>query len=485
MLKFLKKSANTTYTENSEVTKRSTESYCLDLFATIGALRNNTERDIEGRFLRAFAENPLLALKIVFFARDIRCGLGERRVFRNILNYVARNNPEIIAKNISLIPEFGRFDDLLALFDTPCENQALEVISEQLVRDQDALARGENVSLMAKWLPSVNTSNAQARADGKKIARFLGITDKEYRKILVKLRAQIKIIENNLREKDYTFDYSKQPSKAMFKYRAAFYRNDQERYEQFLEDVQKGKEKLNTGTLTPFDLVRTVIGNNAISPAERKSLNTTWDKLASTNNNTNTLAVIDTSGSMTWPKNIPITAAISLGLYFAEHNKGAFANHFIMFSRTPQLIEIKGKDFVEKVKYIKSFCEVANTNVEAVYDLILKTAVENKLKQHDLPERLIFISDMEFDGCVKNASQSNFENAKQNFARFGYSLPKIVFWNVNSRNMHLPVSKNEQGVTLVSGFSSNIFDMVIEGNLNPYEFMLKTLDTPRYNQITI
>ena len=485
MLKFLKKEANTIYTENGEVTKRSTQSYCLDLFATIGALRNNDTRDIEGRFLRAFAENPLLALKIVFFARDIRNGLGERRVFRNILNYVARNTPEIIAKNIALIPEFGRFDDLLALFDTPCESMALEEIKTQLVRDLDVLAKGGNVSLAAKWLPSINTSNAQACANGKKIARFLGISDKEYRKMLVKLRAQIKIIENNLREKDYTFDYSKQPSKAMFKYRAAFYRNDQTRYEQFLADVQNGKKTLNTGTLTPFDLVRAVITKSEISAAERKSLNTTWDKLPATENNTNTLAIIDTSGSMTWPNNIPISVAISLGLYFAERNRGTFANHFVMFSRTPQLIEIKGKNFVDKVNFIRSFCEVADTNIEAVYDLILKTAVKNRLKQRDLPEKLLIISDMEFNECVKNTRQSNFENAKRNFARFGYTLPEIVFWNVNSRNLHQPVSKDERGVTLVSGFSSNIFDMVIGGNLNPYEFMLKTLDTPRYNQITV
>ena len=430
-------------------------------------------------------KNPLLALKIVFFARDIRNGLGERRVFRNILNYVARNNPEIIAKNIALIPEFGRFDDLLALFNTPCESMAFEEIKTQLARDLDALAKGENVSLAAKWLPSVNTSNMQTRANGKKIARFLGLSDSEYRKTLVKLRAQIKIIENNLREKDYTFDYSKQPSKAMFKYRAAFYRNDQARYERFLADVQKGKTTLNTGTLTPYDLVRAVITKREFSAAERKSLNTTWDNLPTTSNNTNTLAIIDTSGSMTWSHNIPISVSISLGLYFAERNHGAFANHFVMFSRTPQLIEIKGKDFVDKVKYIQSFCEVADTNIEAVYDLILKTAVKNKLKQHDLPKKLLIISDMEINDCVQNATKSNFENAKQKFTHFGYTLPEVVFWNVNSRNLHQPVSKDERGVTLVSGFSSNIFDMVIEGNLNPYEFMLKTLDTPRYNQITI
>ena len=483
MLKFLKNMINKSFTENGEVTNKTTQSYCLDLFATIGAMRKSDVADIRARFLKVFVENPSLALKIVFYARDIRGGLGERRVFREIINYLAYNKHDVLEKNIANIPEFGRYDDLIAILNTPCENLALEFIKNQLTQDLQNYSKNNAVSLLAKWLPSINTSSETARVNGKKIARYLNMSDKEYRQTLVKLRKQIKIIENNLREKNYTFDYSVQPAKAMLKYRGAFIRNDYDRYMEYLNSVQNGTMELKTATLTPFELVRIVLTQN-LSLSEQKVLNTTWDNLPDYKNDTNTLAIIDTSGSMTSYNYMPLATAISLGLYFAERNRGAFANHFMEFSNTPELIEIKGKNFVDKVKFISSFCQVADTNIESVFDVILATAVKHKLPQKSLPERLVIISDMEFNSCVRNSSLSNFENAKNRFAKYGYKLPEVVFWNVCSRNRHQPVEKNEQGVALISGFTPNLFEMVAEGITTPYEFMLKTLNNERYKNVT-
>lgn len=229
MLKFLKKEANMTHTENGAVTYRSTQSECLDLFATIGALRRERDEEITNRFLRAYAEDADLAMKTLFFARDIRGGIGERRVFRTILKWLANNEPRSLEKNIQYIAEYGRYDDLLVLMGTTCEGKVLHLIKKQLAADCAALEAGESVSLLAKWLPSVNASNEDAIRQAKQIARSLGMNDAQYRKTLSALRTKISIIENNLREKDYTFDYSKQPSKAMFKYRKAFMRNDGDR----------------------------------------------------------------------------------------------------------------------------------------------------------------------------------------------------------------------------------------------------------------
>ena len=240
MLNELKIEANRTLTENGAATLRTTGSECLDLFATIGALRNAKEQEIIVRFSRAYAEDRDLAMKMLFYSRDIRGGLGERRVFRTILKYLADAQAESVRKNLHYVSEYGRWDDLTVLFGTRCEKNALDLIREQMKLDLAALDAGENVSLMAKWLPSVNTSNAAAVKDGKRIARALGMTDAEYRKTLVKLRAKIRIIENNLRQKDYTFEYTAQPSKAMLKYRKAFRRNDEERYSAFLERVSRG-----------------------------------------------------------------------------------------------------------------------------------------------------------------------------------------------------------------------------------------------------
>ena len=221
MLGFLKKEENKTYTENGAVTYATTMSDCLDLFATIGALRNASEEDIIGRFIRAYAEDPNLATKILFYARDIRGGLGERRAFKTILGYLAKNEPETVKKNIENVAEYGRYDDLLVLLDTPCEDMLIEYIRAQLDHDIEAVKDGKEASLLAKWLPSVNASNKETVAMAKRIAKRLGYKDSAYRRTLSAIRSYIRIIENNLREKDYSFDYEKQTSKALYKYRQA------------------------------------------------------------------------------------------------------------------------------------------------------------------------------------------------------------------------------------------------------------------------
>ena len=487
-LEELKKEENLTYTENGALTNRSTNSYCLDLFATIGALRNAEDNEIISRFIKAYTEDNNMAMKILFFARDIRGGLGERRVFRSIWKWLSLHEAESVRKNITNVPEYGRFDDLLSLLDGPCEKDMLSFIKEQLDKDLAALKIGERVSLLAKWLPSVNTSNKDTVKKAKKIAKALGFSDVEYRKVLVSLRAEIKLMENYLREKDYSFSYEKQPSKALYKYRLAFFRNDQDRYCAFLEKAESNPSVMNTGTLTPYDVIRPIIhraeAEIEISEEERRSMDITWKALPDYTGAENALAVVDGSGSMYCGFGYtPATVAQSLGIYFAEHNKGCFHNHFITFSENPRLVRVMGRDIVEKLRYCMSFDECANTDLLRTFDLILNTAIQNKAKQEEIPEKLYIISDMEFDYCANHAEMTNFECAKKKFAKYGYRLPQIVFWNVESRNLQQPVTKNEQGVALVSGTSPQIFSMLSEGILDPYSFMLETLSAKRYERI--
>ena len=482
MLEYLKNEANKTLTENLAATYKSTLSDCLDLFATVGALRNADDNEIQKRFMRAFIEDKNLALKIAFYARDVRGGLGERRVFRVILEWLAENSPSSIIKNIKFIPEFGRFDDLLALLKTSCEEDTIDFIKSQLESD----IKSETPSLLAKWLPSINASDKITRRRARSLAKFLGMDYKNYRQTLSNLRKKIKIIENNLREKDYTFDYSAQPSKAMLKYRQAFIRNDNERYKKFLGDVAAGKAKINTGTLTPYEIILPLVGQREeFSPEELKSLDVTWNAQEDFTHGENAIAVVDGSGSMYRLDGIisPISVALSLGIYFAERNKGKFKNHFITFSQKPQLVEIKGENIFEKVNYCQTFNEVANTDIQKVFELILKTAVKNNLPQSEMPATIYIISDMEFDYCTENADLTNFEYAKKIFSEHGYNLPKIIFWNVDSRNAQQPVTMNEQGVALVSGTSPRIFSMITAGNVTPLEFMLQILNSPRYEGI--
>ena len=483
MLNYLKQEANDTVTENGAVTPITTGSECLDLFATVGALRHVNDREIENRFVRAFYENRDIAMKLLFFARDIRGGLGERRVFRVVLNWLAKNEPETVRKNLEYVAEYGRYDDLLALMDTPCEREMLTVLKAQFDSDRDSMLAGVEVSLLGKWLPSVNASNADTVRYAKKIAKFFGMNDASYRKALVALRAYIRIIENNLRERDYTFDYSKQPSKAMYKYRKAFLRNDGKRYGEFMNRVIEGTEKLNASTLMPYEIISPIIRGN-VGEKERKAINATWVSQEDFGSDENALAVIDGSGSMfSYSDPIPAAVAMSLGIYFAERNTGAFKNHFITFSEKPRLIEIKGKDIVDKVRYCSRYSEVANTNIQKVFELILKAAVKNGVPESEMPSKLYIISDMEFDRCTDDSSLSNFEYAKKIFAEAGYKLPEVVFWNVASRHTHQPVTMNEQGVALVSGCTPRLFSMVAGGIVDPYAFMMQVIESERYAKI--
>lgn len=485
MLNSLKIESNKTLTENGAAAYISTFSDCLDLFSDIGAIRGAAEEDITERFQRAYAEDAEIAMKILFFGRDVREGLGERRVFRIIINWLAKNYPDTLRRNLKLIPEYGRFDDILALMYTPCENDAVNLIKEQLKKDSESTA---DVSLLAKWLPSVNASNDEKVRLGKRIAALLGMNNAQYRKTLSSLRQKIGIVENNLREKDYSFEYSKVPSGAMFKYRSAFWKNDRERYSDFLALVHSGKATVHTDTLTPYDIIKPCFKGycrNELSLNERNDMNTRWEALRDFATDENAIAVVDGSGSMySGREPLPITVALSLGIYFAERNKGAFHNHFITFSEKPRLIEIKGGDIAEKVAYCAGYNEVANTNIRAVFELILKTAIENSVPQEDMPSRIYIISDMEFDCCAEGAGITNFAYAEKLFEDNGYKLPQVVFWQVSAVNRHRPVIKNEAGVALVSGCSPKLFSMVASGELSPYSAMLEIINSERYRPVS-
>ena len=493
MLNLLKKEANITRTENGALTHRSAGTACMDLFFRAGGMRGAAESEIADLVCRAYIEDPVKTMKILFFVRDVRGGMGERRFFRIAMQTLATIAPESVRRNLPLFAEYGRFDDICALIGTSCEADAMQLIRTQFRADVLGMERGEPVSLLAKWLPSVNASSAETCAMGRKITKAFGMNEKTYRKSLAALRRYTDIIENRLRTCDYTFSYEKQPSGAMMKYRKAFIRNDNEHYTAYLSAVEKHEAVLHADTLYPYDIIRSCKANwtgkmNAeMSEAERRALNAAWRNLPAYGASAeNAIAVVDGSGSMYTeccsPR--PIDAALSLGIYFAEHNRGAFAGHFITFSKNPQLVEIKGRDIVEKALFCATYCEVANTNLEAVFDLILKTAVKNHLPQAELPAKLYIISDMEFDGCVRGGNnQTMFAAMRKRYARYGYVLPQVVFWNVASRHQNIPVTASQTGAALVSGASAAIFDMVAGGELTPESIMNRAIENERYAKV--
>lgn len=475
---------NEAFTENGALTNSTSSSPLVDLFSSIGSLRSSSDSDIISRFRPAFAQDPTLALRIAFYARDVRGGLGERRVFQVIMHYLAYTNPSSVKQNIENFAEFGRFSDLLCLLDTPLLRDVAFYLHDLYAADLAKLdSCSENISLVGKWLPSINTSSKATVQQAKLLCSIWGEKESSYRKNLARLRSAIQIIEDKLRKKEYDFDYSKQPGGALFKYQKAFIRNDQERFISYLNKVNSGEAELHASTIYPYQIVHRIINAFVVPAEELWALEQTWRALPDyTQDKDDAIVVMDGSGSM---YGLPIEIAMSLAIYFADHNKGRFKGNFITFSEHPQLVNISCcENIVNKVRYCEQYNEITNTNLEAVFDLILDTALREHMTQQDIPGKLYIISDMEFDVCVGCGNQKTLYQAMSDkYARYGFKLPQVVFWRVDARSRQVPVRSNDVGVTLVSGASPTVFQMVIEGNDSPYTLMMKVLTSERYSNI--
>ena len=490
----LKTATNFTYTENGALTHKTTESDLLDLFAMGAAYRTRSNEDVIVLFKNAFVENPTYALKCLFYLRDIRGGQGERRFFRVAMKWLAAYNTDAALRNLKHIPEFGRWDDLFVFLGTPIENEALNFIKHQLALDVQC----KTPSLLAKWMPSENTSSAKTRQTASAVRKYLGMTSKEYRKVLSALRKRINVLERLMSEGRWDeIEFDKIPSKAGLKYKNAFARHDIERMKsekvvQSYADFAKDETKtVNAKALYPYEVVDKAIkaARKRMDDTDRLMVNKYWDNLADyfAGKTFNGLAVVDTSASMTWSGGAaaPINVAISLGMYCAEKAKGPFAGHYVSFSSRPQLIKVDGVDFVDKVKRIYETNLCQNTNIEATFDMLLSTAISNNCSQEDLPENIIVISDMEFDvGTSYRHSNTKtlMEKIREKWARYGYRMPKIIYWNVDARQNNIPEDIGVGDISFVSGMSPSIFDTILSGKTG-LELMMEKLNSPRYEVI--
>lgn len=340
------------------------------------------------------------------------------------------------------------------------------------------------VSLIGKWLPSLNASSYKTKKYAKIIQTSLGLTPREYRKLLSRLRKAISIVETKLTEKNYeAIDYSKIPSKASMKYRQAFFRNDQERYTAFLDSLSKGEVKVNAKTLYPNDIVGKILNSWGTSEQDIKLFEGQWANLPNFigDKNENSLVMADVSVSMSGE---PMNVAIALAMYIAERNKGAYHNYFMTFSSMPELVKIQGSNIVEKVRNISRAHWEMDTNIEKALKTILDVAVKNKLPNDEVVKKLYIISDMQFNRCVEGANKNIFHNLKLKFERHGYDFPNIVFWNVRAYG-NQPMTMNELGVQLVSGYSPSILTQLLNSDgKTPYDFMLEVINSERYAEVT-
>ena len=447
-------STKDSFTANGAITHSTSLNAVLDLFFIAGASRTMEESAIQNMLTKAYADNKFLTLKVIFWAGDIRGGQGERRFLRIALKWLETYHNSVLEQLLQFVPEFNRWDSLFEL----SSDKSLQLIHKALA---------DKNQLCAKWMPRKKQYDNFA----SKFRKRFGLTPKQYRQLIVE---NTNVVETQMCKKEWSeIEYKKIPSVAFSKYRKAWARNDGERFKQFIDDVNAGKQKIHASVIFPHDIYKSYKAGG-----DEASINAQWNCLPNylENSEERILPVCDVSGSMS---GTPMDISVSLGLYFSERNKSVFKDAFITFSEKPKLQHLKG-NLTQRIQQLESADWGMSTNLASVFMLILNKAVENKLSNDDLPTMIVIISDMEFNMASK--SQTNFEFIDKAFAKHEYKRPSLIFWNVNGRENNVPVNKNDKNVALVSGCSPVTIKSILSAReITPVEVMMTALNDKRYD----
>jgi hypothetical protein len=453
-----------TLTENAMPTHLTSGSFLLDWFFHMGAMRARPEGEILLRFQRAFAEDRALATKSLFALRNIRGGMGERRAFRVILKWLAEHYPEIVTENMHNIPHYGRWDDVLATIGTPAEHLALSFIFA-------ALMDGEK--LCAKWMPREGKKNGRM---ARYLAKAFEISAKQYRKLLAN---NTEVVESLMCRNAWgEINFAHVPSVAYSRYRKAFARHEPDRFSEFIASVEKGEKKVHADAIFPHSVV-----SNLYSWSDRegwRAAEAQWKNLPDYGPPTGTLAVCDVSGSMSGE---PMDVSIALGIYFSERLDGPFKDMICTFSYQPEFVRLSGT-LQQKYQTVANAHWAMNTNLEAVFDLILRQATKHNLPQGQMPKNILILSDMQFDQCIRNPGDDALTMIRRRYGLAGYEIPQVIFWNLRS-SIGTPAKADDSDVVLLSGYSPALMRSVLGGKVNPYQIMLDTLNHPQYDRVVV
>lgn len=449
-------------------------------------------------FITSYEEDPLYTMKWLMYVRHIKIGLGERDVFRMMLTKIGDLHPEMALQFIigTELWNYGRWDDVLRIFfdttSTILHDGIGELIANQFRRDVMGCGLGDSISLLAKWMPSNNTSSKQKRSEAAILQSLLHLSAREYRKILSKLREFLSVVDRQASLNQWNdINYNHVPSKANLKYRNAFLKHDEERRKAYLTSLQKGDDavKINANSMFLYDIVQAYVEKRGywgeiLKPYD-ETLEQLWNAQEAPKDYEDILIIRDGSASMCQhlTGNSSVTAlsvADSIALYCSQHNKNeSFRNRFITFSNCPQMVDISMcQTLRDKLRRLHRFDDYSNTDIEATFDLILDTAVKNHLRQEELPLTCLIISDIQFDQATQHEDNTTvIESCSRKFEALGYTMPRLIFWNVSVyAHNTIPVQMHPSGVILVSGFSKSIVDMVVSGELNPETALKAELD---------
>jgi hypothetical protein len=452
-------------TENGAKTYDTSLNACVDLFFAIGASRG---KNITSKFERAFQENPEVASKILLWSRDVRGGAGERQIFRDMLVNLEEHHSEVLGPIMKIVPEIGRWDDLLVLKTNTFRTEAFDMIGA-------ALQSGDG--LCAKWMPRKG-ENAVA------LRNHMSMSPKQYRKTLVGLTS---VVEQKMCAKDWdNINFSHVPSVASARYQSAFHRNADEKYQEYKDALARndGSAKVNAGAVYPYDVLKPL--NSYAGTTNKEVIKAQWEALPLYIGDELVLPMVDVSGSMSSWKvagndNLScMDVAVSLGLYLADKNTGPFSDMFLTFSENSK-IEVLGGDIIAKHRQLKRADWGMSTNLESAFAEILRVGKKHNIADEDMPKYLLVLSDMEFNQFSSDRSAP--KAAKKLYKDAGYTMPNIVWWNLNSRNdKNVPVKYNTDGAALVSGFSPSIMTSILGAkNFTPEAIMLDTINVPRYD----
>lgn len=483
------------FSENGAIMNETSKSKLVDINFSIPSLRklslNHKFEALYEKFLGAYNENNEYALRWLLYSRDISGGIGERSIFRSMLIAIGRNNPDLLHKLLKLdLHSFGRYDDVISIYkqvDNESKNIIINKIKSQLEEDIKNIDTG-HVSLLAKWMPSAQTSSKKQKRLAETFAKKMGMPIRNYRKMLSSLRSVIDLVESRMCKKDWeNINYEHVPSKANIKYANAFIKHDYKRRNKYLEDVKDGKKSMNAKTAFPSDIVHMYCSQNGYIKYFDQAIENMWENQKFFEGFEDTLIVRDGSGSMTW--NIPgskmpcIEIADAITLYCCQNNKGQYANKFITFSSHPQIVDISNcSNLHDKLVTLRRYNDYSTTNIQATFDLILRTAIREHISQEELPKSVLVISDMEFDACnYRHKNDELFTEIGRHWEENGYTLPRLVFWNVNSRTNGIPINRHSTGTILLSGYSQNLLKMVMSSKTDPFEILIETLSNEKYD----
>lgn len=492
-------------TENGALGYATVGDKLVDLNYLAGSIRTKDDTSVITAFCEAFDQHAEDTLKWLFYLRDVRGGMGERNAFKVIAKYLAESKTDVLKPLIPLIPEYGRWDDLLCFIGTPLEETALSTIKKEFDKELKLVGADSNVKnptsfILGKWLPSENASSDFTIKNARIVRKFLKLDSKTYRKDLSLLRKLNHVVEVKMASKDWKdINYSEVPSKAMSNYKGAFKNHDKDRFDEFIGKAVKGEAKISAGALTPPDILhaelRTLVGST-----EELTCEAQWKNLKEYSKDLGgTMVVADTSGSMDTPISISnkttcLEVSVALAIYSSHYCKGGFKDHLISFSKNPELYAVNNSLSLRKKFEKVSSKGGYDTNMQAVFELILKTAVDNEMKQEDLPDSVLVISDMEFNdvclGSLMNmpsdySQKELFTVISDEYKAKGYHLPKLVFWNVGNRSGAIPVQSSKYGLTYISGYSQSALQMVTNGAIKPLDALLKLLHSSRYDPIKL